>query len=32
MGMKEEKKKKKQVKVDGKDLVDWFLAIDAYLS
>jgi hypothetical protein len=31
MAMKEKEKNKKQVQVNGIDLVDWFLAIDACL-
>jgi len=30
--MKGEKKRRKQAQLDGVDLVDWFLAIDACLS
>jgi hypothetical protein len=31
MAMKEKEKNKKQAQVNGIDLVDWFLAIDACL-
>jgi hypothetical protein len=32
MAVKERKNEKKQARVNGIDLVDWFLAIDACLS